>query len=140
MNEGFPCVPIEQWSRNHWSLLMYIEICAVDDQGVIDFNKMRCNSYTHPLQYARKTHPNVVAEMIGQWQSSWGTTLKDGTHLDNHDDWDCLADLYYAGYMVMHPTNETVHLTDEGFALAHQLRKFRAQGGNYKDFTPHRPS
>lgn len=126
-------IPIEQWGKDHWSTLSYVETVAVDYQGQLSADRMRCNINTHPIQEAMRKHRFSSTQR--QWQTSWGTVLKNGTMLPEHDDWDCLSDLYHAG-LVLHPSNEVVTLTERGWELARELRTWKAQGGRYSDFVP----
>jgi hypothetical protein len=63
-------VPIEEWGKDHWSLLGYIECRCVDHQGVPDHSHMRTNAGRHPGL--------VGAECRGlpPWEPSYGTRLK----------------------------------------------------------------
>lgn len=130
MVQEFTGIPLERWGKDHWSLLAYIETCSVDHQGKLSFDRMRCNRETHPLQHACRKYP--TSEALSAWKPTWGTYLKE-SQLSEHDDWDCLADLYYAG-LVVHPSNDVVHLTEKGIKIVQQLRVFKSQSGQYKDF------
>ena len=96
------------FSKDHWSLMAYIECRCVDDEkgiGLLDRSRMRTNANKHPL----------LAANSGSWRKEWSTRLKGffdfddrqdaekaisaGFMLDGHDDWDCLDDLEAAGYV-----------------------------------------
>ena len=44
-------VPVEQWGRDHYSTLLYVEACAVDAKGRLEHDRMRCNRSRHPIMY-----------------------------------------------------------------------------------------
>lgn len=82
----------EKFGKDHWSLLLYVETCVVDGDGVIDTRRMR----------------------------TWGTHGKHNTILaggelaiEGHDDWACLAELVDEK-MVDLLGRTRVKLTDEG--------------------------
>jgi len=41
-------VPMNEWSKDHFSLLAYVETCCVDGQGILDHDRMRTNIPRHP--------------------------------------------------------------------------------------------
>ena len=128
-------VPIEKWGKDHWSLVAYIETRCVDYGGVLEPQHMRCNPANHP-EYA------VVARSFGiQWSPTYGTRLHGffehqtdtSLILSEHDDWDCLEDIQAAG--LVKATKTKVVMTDSGLRVAEALRKFKAKGGMFADFT-----
>lgn len=59
-----------------------------------------------------------------------------GLMILGHDDWDCLDDLETAGYVeVLSLSNPAVRMTGAGLAVAAQLRAYKANAGNFADFT-----
>jgi len=137
-------VKIEDFGKDHWSLLAYIECICVDGKkgvGEIDFAKMRINrqSESHcPLPVGARSH-------VGAWEEDYGTRL-DGYWKENdttdktrrlpqHDDWDCLEDLEEAGLVeILSTINGFVKMTDGGMMIAAFLRKHKADGGNFAGF------
>lgn len=118
----------EQFSKDHWSTLAFVETRCVDDGGKLDKARMRCNLERHAT-FADMNH-------VRNWSVKYGTILKDGTVLPDHDDWDCLIDLAKEGYIhIIDIDDGTVELTDKGWMVAHQLRRHITHG-NYKDFEP----
>jgi hypothetical protein len=125
-----PAVPVTQFSKDHWSTLAFVETRCVDDRGRLDKTRMRCNSTRHAA-FADRTHTTR------EWTGEYGTLLKDGTKLPDHDDWDCLIDLARAGLLdIITIDDGLVALTERGWAIAHQLRRHLAAGGNCKGFEP----
>ena len=131
-------VPVEDWGKDHWSLLAYVYLMAVD-QRPLDHQRMRCNAETHPLLYQLRCEP--------RWEASYGTRLRGyfgavGAHnpsrrLPQHDDWDCLDDLEAAGYVeVLSLVNGIVRVTVAGVAMASMVLAHKAAGGVFATFIP----
>ncbi len=124
------CIPVEQFGKDHWSMLVYMESCCVDLQGVLDKRRMRCN---------KRTHPMMSVNGFG-WKKEYGTVLKssmsESRMLYSHDDWDCLDDLIVVGFveLIGTMTNPVVKLTERGYQAANALRKHKAEGGRYASF------
>lgn len=115
-------ISMELWSKDHWSLLLYIETCVVDAEGRVNSLRLR--------RYDRKNR-------------EYPTTLKDGSivwlsKMQWHDDYNCMDDLETAGLMENRGTGvERIYtLTDYGWKLAHILRRNRADKVKDKDFMP----
>lgn len=111
-------IPMEQWGRDHWSTLLYIESRCVDGYGMIDESKMRTYVYGDKNQPSR---------------------LKDGKLADDgHDDWACLNDMIRAGLVVEKEDNHfTLALTDRGWQIASALRRHYAESHrNPNSFEP----
>lgn len=128
-------IPTDQFGKDHWSLLAYIECRCVDNAGIIDRRQMRCNTYTHPK--------HVVQHRL--WMDSWGTRLRGYFEAEgdvargklivpSHDDWDCLEDLAAAGFCNI-LGEISVSMTDLGNQTAAQLRVHIQRGGVYANFT-----
>jgi hypothetical protein len=138
-------IPMDRWSKDHWSLLLYIEDLCVngkDGVGTIRRNRMRANEVTHPLLAHGLT-----------WKPSNGTRLKGYFQLENrydtavaeaqgvqvlaHDDWDCLDDLDEAGLVeILSLANGYVRMTPAGLDLTAELRAHAAGGGQCATFIP----
>lgn len=107
-------IQIEKFGQDHWATFLYAESCAVDNGGVLDNTQMRTR------KYEGENHP---------------TRLNDGTPVQDqyHDDWSCMEDLQYAG-LLERPDYETfgartlIRLTDYGWQVAGQLRRWKAEG------------
>ena len=130
-------IPIEHFGKDHWSLLAFIETRCVDYAGRLDFDRMRVHPTHHSYEYSFRVYPRL--KMLAGWKPTWGTILKDGSVLADHDDVDCLHDLEAAD-LVEDCTDEEldgvrVRLTQQGMYAASLLRTFKANGGQYKDFS-----
>jgi len=152
MNKLSP-VSVDRWSKDHWSLLAYIETLCVDlnegHEARIGAERLRCNPNRHPGQ------AGVAQKGIG-WNSSYGTRLqgffddkgtgtpedkeKAGLQLTTHDDWDCLNDLVTAGYVRGQKwAKGLVTLTAEGILVAGKIREHKLQGGSFATFKTETP-
>lgn len=124
-------VGMQQFGKDHWSLLAYIECRCVDHQGYPDLVHMRCNPTTHPA---------LARTSVGTrtWKPEWGTRLRNGFKLPNHDDHDCADDLETTGLInhVGTRLNPRFVLTEEGYRIAAILRRFKSEGGQFADFKP----
>lgn len=120
-------IPMELWSKDHWSTFAYIETRVVDHNGVPNRDHLRCNPKIHPglgngsNQIDRKPRP---------------TMLKDGTQIHPHDDWSCIDDMVSAGYIEWNGTgmNPVFALTEKGWWCASALRQHMADGGQCAEF------
>jgi hypothetical protein len=132
-----------QFGKDHWSMLAYVESVCVDGKQ-LNHSKMRANSQTHPLLNSTGL----------KWREDWGTRLADyfievndlwqvepdepkreANRLKQHDDWDCLNDLEAAGFVeVWNTTQGAVKMTDMGQMVAAQLRVHKASGGTFASF------
>lgn len=139
----YPTVTIDQFGRDHWSMLAYVETRCVDGSaglGMLDFRRLRAHPDRHPL-----------LAHLHHWTEAWGTRLagffdlKDRENLDvalasglqlaDHDDWDCLDDLEAAGYVeTFSRVNGAVKMTKVGQAMSAELRSHKAVGGNFANF------
>lgn len=137
--EGDDYIPVSDWGQDHWSVFAYLETCVIDHAGIVDNRRMRCNSRLHRTL----ANLNPWGQVIEGAASP--TRLRHGV-LDKHDDWSCLEDIIYAGYMtaqigIAYPTRvfgsdqARVQLTPAGWRIAHALREFRGSGGNFREFT-----
>lgn len=136
-----PPIPMEKWGKDHWSTLAYMETREVDDRGILDGDRMRCNVYIHLLLQG-KVH---ILRRI-RTTDEYPTILKDGVLQHNHDDWSCMEDAISAGLVEaeISPCPEDsiiwrkvrIKLTERGRLIANQLREHKAGGGNYSNFVP----
>jgi hypothetical protein len=122
-------IPMDKFYRDHWSLLSYLETCCVDNIGQINFDRIRVNPATHAIV--------AGGRMAGyRWTPDWGTSLA-GITLPQHDDIDCMEDLEAAGLIHIHSlVNGIVQMTLDGIDIAQQLRKWKANKKQYRDFKP----
>lgn len=139
-------IPMQDWGKDHWSTLAYLETRAVESGGIIENKRMRCNSRLH--------REFVHVDQIGDTRfvppfsdgSKYPTIARNG-QIQNHDDWSCLEDIAAAGlikasYRVVERnemfgnSQAKVEFTDLGYKIAGMLREHKARGGNFKDFQP----
>lgn len=104
-------IPMEQFGKDHWSLLIYIESRAVDDERHYDRRHMRSDGKRYP------------------------TRLRDGRHVEGHDDLDCLADLA-AAELIQEGPGDIAWPTDRGWQVVGQLRRRRSEGMAIGAFRP----
>lgn len=135
-------IPIENWGKDHWSTLGFLETRVVDFKGVILNASMRCNPRLHRVF----AHVDVMTSSPIDG-SQYPTRLKGGAiHPESHDDWSCLEDMVAAGLLEAHVKYHSssrfggskckVELTDKGREIAAQLRVHRSRGGRWDDFEP----
>lgn len=120
----------DQFAKDHFSLLAYLENVSVDFKGVPDLDRLRINQRRHPGfagasgNFARPT-----------WNKEWSTRTK-AKIIIGHDDLDCAEDLKAAGWIEILGTgiNPVYRLTDSGQSVAARLRQHKARGGTYSTF------
>jgi hypothetical protein len=137
-------VEVKDFSKDHWSLLGYIESRVNSNQvapftGELDRRHIRINENTH--SHLCGGH---LPREISSWQESWGTRLKgfwtekgtdESRRLSQHDDFDCLEDLEAAGIIkIMSTVNMFIMLTEYGVKVASKLREHKMAGNNFADF------
>lgn len=123
-------VPINEWGRDHWSMLAYVESRCVDNKGVLDLKHVRCNQRRHP-GLALPQHVRGTVDGVYQYS----TRLRGGAEPE-HDDWDCFYDLEAAKLVedIGTGANPMAKLTTLGKQLAAQIRRHKANGGNFASF------
>ncbi len=146
-------VPMEDFGKDHWSLLGYFETLCVDsvnDMGKIDMRRVRCNTKTHPHYSAN--HMDRLGPGEHGWKPEYGTRLHgyflEGKERDKsrqiqeHDDWDCFEDLIKADLVTWEGTGTFPHVkfTEKGLEIAAELRVHKAIGGVFAHFRPGRLS
>jgi hypothetical protein len=122
-------VALEDFGRDHFSLLMYLESCVVDNPvpkmkntGRYALERLRCNP---------DRRPHKLGNRGARWLPTHGTRLfgfKEGIRdrqLPEHDDHDCLEDLEAAGMVSTLPA-DAISLTPYGLAVAAKLREWKA--------------
>lgn len=140
--EGDQYIPPEQWGRDHFQTLLYLETRAVDHKGIINNQNMRCNPRLH-REFANIGFSGIIDG------SKYPTRLKD-EEIYNHDDWSCLEDMVKAGCLEAYYWNHNpeemignykalVMFTPAGLALAAALRAHKASGGKLADFKMEAP-
>ena len=139
-------VPMENWGKEHWSLVGYLDCRCTDNGGTVNGAHLRHN----PAKRAA-----VVGSDMGRlsamcagvgWKPEYGTKLakffnvpKEERHfhqLPDHDDIDCLEDLEAAGVIknIGSGLNPLIRFTKFGHAVANRLRNHKREGGNFAEF------
>lgn len=114
--------PAVDFGKDHWSTLLYIETCCVDNAGRVDRARLRCNPERHP-HFNSRHHP--------EWSDDYSTRFRSGERrIPGHDDWDVIEDLEHAGLLERLGTGAQplFKLTDAGWRRVHALRRERAEG------------
>lgn len=128
---------INQFGKDHWSLLAYIEYRVMNHEGRLD------------LVHLRVKNPALQQNMLGgdNWKPEYGTTLfgywnENGSvnsklKILDHDDFDCLDDLEKARLIESFGTglNPAYKLTKKGVKVMGLLTLHKQEGKNYADFT-----
>lgn len=121
-------VAVEKFGKDHWSALAYVECCAVDNRGMLDNRRMRCDPDRHPGLMWYNYREGL--------DKKYPTILVGGEELPDHDDWDCLDDLEAAGFIEIRGTglHPVVIMTALGFTVGAALRQHKAKGRNFAEF------
>ena len=158
-----PRVPMEQWAKDHWEALAYVENCTVDRGGKIHkLSHLRVNPVRHPSLVG------VHHLRSGSAPDEYPTRLRDGEVEHDHDDWDCIRDMRDAGLLkvtgllrdclevepgqrglidLRGPMRHSIlgseskrvirfTLTASGIAMAAAVRKHKTEGGVFATFVP----
>lgn len=120
-------VPTALFGKDHWSTFAAVEHWAVDRQGLLDHDRMRCSATLHPTMLAAKPIAALGRIMPSSIGAEHPTIIKDGQPPDEHgrygdarvaahDDYSCLDDLLHAGLLTvaMPPCREDGLFTDIG--------------------------
>jgi hypothetical protein len=126
--------PVEQFGRDHWNTLAFIETLCVDLKGEMSDRsrqRMRTNIGTHPLMGFFPYGTDGL-----EWKAKYDTRLRDGSQIPNHDDWNCADDCIAAQLLenIGTATNPVYKLTAFGSRLCAALRAFKASGGSFATF------
>lgn len=143
-------VPIEKWSKDHYSTLAYAESRVVDYRGFLDNRHMRCDA---------RLHLKMATQYTGG--GKYPTRLKNNEEAINHDDFSCLEDFQAYGLLKEEQAVETetrqyfrpsldvankraiygwlslqIQFTPLGLELCSELRTHKATGGSFGNFEP----
>ena len=107
-------IPMTHWGKDHWSMLAYIALRAIDHGGKLDDKHIR-------------------------YDVAYATLLRNGVPCYGHTDEDVMADIEHAGLIEgLDDANDeesyAFRMTWGGWALVTQLWKHKAAGGCYGDF------
>jgi hypothetical protein len=119
-------IAIDNWGKDHWSLLAFFETQVVEKKNAIDVRKIRIND-------SKRGFGNGNGH---GWKDSWGTRLKNGSILGDHDDIDVMNELEAEGFCINMFTdlNPIIDLTEKGLAVVADIRKHKSRGGNFSNF------
>lgn len=127
-------ITIEQFGKDHWSLLLYIETRIRDYEGVLDLCQIRIkNPIIRP-----GWKPEYGTRLFGYWNKD--KTTNSLLRLHNHDDYDCLDDLEAEGLIKNIGTGlrPVCEITKKGTEISSQLLLHKQVGKNYSNFIPNR--
>lgn len=132
-------VQVKDFSKDHWSLLGYIESCVESAQvapftGRLSLAHMRVNPELHP-QF--KNGNGFKSEYGSRLQGFWvkGQPNNESKKILDHDDIHCIEDMEREGLVEFVSTaNMFVKLTEKGVKVAAMLREHKLAGKNYADF------
>lgn len=138
-------VRAEFWSKDHWSVLAYVETVCVACGGFevgLD-GRMRTNTQNHRVMLKQKPYPLRPGQKIPSviMDAKHGTHLNNGQIIEDHDDWACIQDLIPLGVFTVSVTHalligETLKLSKKGQALVADICRHKAQGGQFSTYTP----
>lgn len=116
-------IEIARWGRDHWSTLLYIEDICVNGSGEPVAERMR----QWPGRPVRGRLLTAMGPLAGG-AKGYPTRLKDGTEVEEHDDFDCAEDMVAAGLVEWRGTGlrPVFRLTALGWAMAGALRQHLA--------------
>lgn len=128
-------VPAELFGKDHWSMFAYVESRLVDYGRFV----IQCDPRTRTARHNWRILNYRNQSMAILMDAKYGSRLKDGTYIPEHDDWDCLQDLVKAGLLYTRgdpDVSKSVKLTQAGTVVAASLRKFKTDGGTFHTFSP----
>lgn len=132
-----PHIPIEQWGKDHWSLLAYVETRCVDYNGALDLRRMTVNPNLYRRAYRLRFEQfgGHVGEKGAQWTGKHITRLASGFEAPaGHCDRAILDDLAGEGLVIIHD-EDLVEMTPLGSRVGGELRAAKAGGINYAEFS-----
>ncbi len=131
-------IKVNQFGKDHWSLLAYVEYRIMNHQGRLDLIQLRVKN---PAIQQNITGTNL-------WKPEYGSRLhgywnKDGSvnpklKILDHDDFDCLDDLEDEGLIKSFGTglNPAYKLTKKGAKIMSALTLHKQEGKNFAEFVP----
>lgn len=113
-------IPIEQWGRDHWSTLLYVEDVCTHGGGEPVAERMR--------QWPGRPQRGRLLGVGTPPSKGYPTRLRDGTEVEEHDDFNCVEDMVAAGLVEWRGTGlrPVFRLTARGWAMAAALRQHLA--------------
>lgn len=112
-------IPMHMWGKDHWSTFAYAGHCATGERH-IDKDKMRTDTDKHPHGLGQRQ-----ALFHDARSKKYPTRLRGGIEVNDHDDWDCLADAEAAGLLTWGTwVNPFVVLTTTGLQAFAQIMAY----------------
>lgn len=137
-------VPMNKWGKDHWSTLAYVETVMVDCNGFQVGRDAHMKSNRRHFRIMAEDCPNpkrtknsssLAICMLPQY----ATILNDQQQVPNHDDWCCVQDMAAEGLFTVDVSGVepgvVLHLSDYGHTVVSALRKHRADGGKFSNFS-----
>lgn len=127
-------ITIEQFGKDHWSLLLYIETRIHNCKGVLDLNHMRIKNQA----IESKWKPEYGTRLFGYWNKD--NTTNSHLLLPHHDDYDCLNDLETEKLIKNIGTGlkPVCKITKKGAKILSQLLLHKQSNGQCFNFTPNK--
>lgn len=121
-------VPEEEWGKDHFSTLLYLETRWVDHKGMVKNANMRTDPDLHP--------EFVDQRFISHGSKKYPTRLQKGREKSDHDDWSCWKDMAAVGLVSLWVCGNVakVDFNDSGLSLVGRLRKHKAEGKGLTTF------
>ena len=121
---------IEQFGKDHWSLLLYIETRIHNYEGVLDICHMRIKDPSWKPEYGTR--------LFGYWNED--NTTNSLLQLHYHDDYDCLDDLEAENLIKNIGTGlrPVCTITKKGAKALSQLLLHKQSGKHCSNFIPNR--
>lgn len=143
-------VPMDMWSKDHWTTLAYIETVMVDHAGFqvgrdarMRSNRRNFRVMSEDCPFPKRTD-NSVAKLAISMKPEHATILKDGSKVPSHDDWCCIQDMAALGFFKCNVEDiepgVILSFSPLGEAIVDELRKHKREGGTYATFTPTIPA
>lgn len=117
---------IHQFSKDHWSLLLFCWDFALNKRGLLNLGRLSSNPQRHPW-----------GANVSHWKMSYSTRPQEGVNIiEGHDDFDVLEDLERAGLIVNTGTGlrPVVKLTEFGIQICVELTAYKQAERPLKDF------
>ena len=122
---------LEDFGKDHWSLLAFFETQVVDYPGKhVDLRRMRVN------EFKRGFSNGCVIRLSGN-KYEYGTIFKDNQKLDpGHDDIDVMNELEAEGFCknTFTDMNPVIQLTELGWGTCNKIRQHKGKGGYFSNF------